>query len=111
MNTPNNNIDFVPENTLDPAAGVNIAIDHIDALLQLSVIGIENTPPAAPNDGDRYIIGTGAGDWVGEDNKIARYIADGDYWQFFNASLCINQADESLYGFFAGQWKVLAAAN
>ena len=40
MSSVNNNIPFVPENTIDPAAGLNEAIKAIDALLQ-EVAGTE----------------------------------------------------------------------
>lgn len=111
MTTLNNNIPFVAENTLDPAAGLNQALDIIDGSLQLSVVAMQDTPPASPSDGDRFIVGTGSGDWAGHNNKIARYSADGDAWNFFTAYYCINQADESLYGLFGGSWKVLAATT
>ena len=111
MSTPNNQIPFIAENTLDPAAGLNLALDVIDGPLQLSVVALQDDPPSAPIDGDRYIVGVGTGDWAGQDNKIARYIADGDSWSFFTALYCVNQSDESFYGFFAGTWKVLASTT
>lgn len=96
--TVNNSIPLVPENTTDPAAGLNLAIDTIDALLQLSVLGIETAPPSGASDGDRYILDTGAtGDWAGEDGKIARYVATGDYWQFYDANFAFNLSDSKLY--------------
>ena len=96
--TPNNGIDYVPENTTDPAAGLNLALDTIDALLQLAVIGIETAPPCGASDGDRYIVDTGAtGDWSGEDNKVARYVATGDYWQFHEAKIALNLSDSKIY--------------
>lgn len=110
INTINNAIPYVPENTLDPAAGLNLALNTVDALLQCSVLAIQNTPPATPANGDRYLVGVGTGDWVGQNDKIARWVTPGDYWEFYNANFCINQTDESLYGFFGGTWKVLAVA-
>lgn len=96
--TPNNDIPYVPENTTDPAAGLNLALDTIDALLQLAVIGIETAPPSGSTDGDRYIVDTGAtGDWAGEDGKIARYVATGDYWQFHDAKIALNLSDSKIY--------------
>ena len=110
MNTPNNEIPFVPENTLDPAAGLNQAIDKVDGLLQLSVIDFLDAPPASPSDGDRYIVTVGVGAWLGQDDKVARYIADGDSWQFYDAYSAVCQNDEAIYGKFSGVWKVLATA-
>lgn len=103
--TVNNAIPLVPENTTDPAAGLNLAIDKIDVLLQLAVLGIETAPPSGSLDGDRYIIGPGAtGDWSGQDGKIARYVATGDFWDFHNASVVLNEEDDQLYVFNGSGW-------
>lgn len=116
--TPNINIPYVPENTLDPAAGLNLALNVIDALLQTAVIDMGQTaPPGSPNDGDLHIVGTGAtGAWAGQDNNLARYVAEGDFWQFYEAGVevhyVINRDDGNLYKFIegspVGSW-VLAA--
>lgn len=89
-NSANNAIPFVPENTIDPAAGLNQAINVIDALLQLSVVSLgENVPPASPASGTRYIVGTApTGAWAGQANKLARYL-DGA-WSFFVASTAVS---------------------
>lgn len=85
MPTPNTGIPYVPEGTLDPAAGLNLALNHIDGLLQAAVLGTEDAPPGSPADGDQYIVGAGSGDWVGQDDNVARYVAEGTYWQFYEA--------------------------
>jgi hypothetical protein len=55
---------------------------RLDALVQLSVIGFETTPPTDPDLGDRYIVDTGGtGDWAGRDLFVAFWSQDG--WQFF----------------------------
>lgn len=108
--TPNNTIPLVPENVLDPAAGLNQALDKIDGPLQLSVLGIEDAPPSGSTNGDRYIVGVGSGDWTGEDNRIARYIEDGDFWEFFDAYYCVNQADGCFYCFIGGIWVDMVCA-
>lgn len=107
-NSVNNNIPYVPENVLDPAAGLNLAINHIDATLQLSVLGIEDSPPSESVDGDRYIVGTGAGAWAGEDDRIARYVEDGNYWQFFDAFYAVNQGDGKFYVKLTGVWSAIS---
>src|SRR5690606_18524327 len=83
MSTPNTGIPYVPENTQDPAAGLNLALNVIDALLQTAVIDMGQTaPPVSPSDGDLHIVGTGAtGAWAGQDNNLARYVAEGDIWR------------------------------
>lgn len=118
--TPNINIPYVPENTLDPAAGLNLALNFIDALLQTAVISMDLTaPPMTNSDGDLYIVaGTGGvatGAWAGHELDLARYVAEGDFWQFFEAGVevhyVINREDGNLYKFVPGSegsW-VLAA--
>ena len=117
MSTPNTGIPYVPENTQDPAAGLNLALNVIDALLQTAVIDMGQTaPPGSPNDGDLHIVGTGAtGAWAGQDNNLARYVAEGDFWQFYEAGVkvhyVLNRDDGNLYKFVPGSpgsW-VLAA--
>lgn len=121
MSTPNKHIPYVPESTLDPAAGLNLALNFIDALLQTAVIAMDLTaPPGSPiDDGALYIVagtgGTATGDWAGHELDLARYVAQGDFWQFYEAgseaSLCINLEDGNLYKWVDGSppsW-VLAA--
>lgn len=103
-NTPNAGIPYVTQGTLDPAAGLNLALNVIDALLQTAVIEIgRNTPPVSPSDGDLYIVGVGTGDWTGQDDNLARFVADGAFWQFFTAGvqvhLVINREDSGLYSY------------
>ena len=95
-NTINNGIPFVPENTIDPAAGLNLALNTIDVLLQLAVeTALSNTPPAGV-EGERHIVGavpTGA--WAGQAGKVARYLDAG--WHFYQARAALNKADGKLY--------------
>lgn len=104
MTTPNTQIPEVPEGTLDPAAGLNLALNHIDALLQATVIEVgTNSPPGSPQDGDTYIVGTGTGAWSGEDGNLARYVSEGTFWQFFEAGteirIVFNLDDFGIYVF------------
>lgn len=100
MPTPNSGIPYVPENTTDPAAGLNLSLHVIDALLTPEVLGLgTTTPPVSPADGDLYVVGPAAtGDWSGEDENLARYVAEGDFWQFYTAGV---QAKAVLY---LGAW-------
>lgn len=120
MNTPNTGIPLVPEGTLDPAAGLNEALDVVDALLQTAVISLALTaPPGTSQDGDLYIVagegGTATGDWAGHENDLARKVSEGDFWQFFTAGvqvhLVVNQDDLGLYRFDTGSpggWSLAA---
>ncbi|WP_299582123.1 DUF2793 domain-containing protein [uncultured Microbulbifer sp.] len=104
--TPNNGIPYAQEGTLDPAASLNQALDTIDALLQIEVLGIQNDPPGSPSDGDRYLVAIGTGTWAGKDGQLARYVADPGYWQFFPAKVALNKADGLLYINGSGGWQV-----
>lgn len=108
--TVNNQIPFVPENTLDPAAGLNAALQVIDALLQLTVLAIQNDPPVSPADGDRYIVGVGSGAWAGQDDLVAMWIATGSYWQFRPARIALNLADGYAYARTGAGWAILSGA-
>jgi hypothetical protein len=104
MNTPNVGIPYVTQGTLDPAAGLNLALNVIDALLQCAVIELgRNTPPVSPADGDMYIVGVGTGAWAGQDDNLARYVADGAFWQFYTAGiqvrLIVNLDDSGIYSY------------
>lgn len=106
MSTPNVGIPYVPQGTLDPAAGLNLSLNVIDALLQTAVIEIGlNTPPGSPSDGDLYIVGVGTGAWSGQDDNLARYVADGAFWQFYTAgtqvNLVVNREDSGIYAYNA----------
>ena len=107
MSSINNNIPFVPENTIDPAAGLNESINVIDALLQVQVQTINtNTPPGSPTEGFRYVIGTApTGAWAGQSNKLARYL-DGA-WSFYSACIVVCLADNKLYIRSTGNWIVV----
>jgi Protein of unknown function (DUF2793) len=107
-NTPSNAIPYVPQNTQDPAAGLNLALNVIDALLNTRVINMTTTaPPGSPADGDMYVVGAGAtGAWATHDHAFARWVADGAFWQFYAAGveawLVLNKADGNLYKWNAG---------
>lgn len=106
--TPNRGIPYVPEATLDPAAGLNLALNVIDALLQTAVISMaETAPPVTNADGDLYIVAAPAtGAWALQEDNLARFVAEGSFWQFYTAGsqvfYVINRADGNLYKFQEG---------
>lgn len=118
--TPRIGIPYVPENTLDPAAGLNLSLNFLDALTQCRVIAMDLTePPATAGDGDQYIVagegGVATGAWAGHELELARFVDQGNFWQFYrpgeNVSYCVNDADGGFYKFVPGSpgsW-VLAA--
>lgn len=107
--TVNNGIPFVPENTTDPAAGLNLSLLTIDMLLHLAVESIgDTTPPATVIDGARYIVGVGAtGAWSGYDNKLAMWIDNPGYWEFRDAYFAYNKSDDTIY-IFSTSWAAYA---
>lgn len=109
-NTINNGIPFVPENTIDPAAGLNLSLNTIDALLQLLVITVgANTPPTGV-EGNRYIVGTSpTGAWSGQANKLARFL-DGA-WHFYSARYALNVADGLWYVRSSSTWAALSSGG
>lgn len=117
MTTPNNGIPWVPENTQDPAAGLNDALRVIDALLQCTVIDMAlTTPPGSPADGDLYIVGAGATDaWAGKDDWLAQYVDDGAFWLFYEpgtqARIVFSLGDGGLYVWHGGVWALLAQVS
>lgn len=97
MSSVNNGIPFVPENTVDPAAGLNLSINTIDAILQVRVETLgEAAPPASPTNGERHVVGASpSGAWAGQANKLARFLDGG--WDFYDAAIVVNLADDKLY--------------
>lgn len=117
MSTPNTGIPYVPEGTLDPAAGLNLALNVIDALLQTRVLSMALTaPPGSPADGDLYVPASPAtGAWAGLEDYLVRYVEEGDFWQSYEPGvqvhLLLNNADNGFYKYVPGSpggW-VLAA--
>lgn len=108
--TINNGIPLVPENTIDPAAGLNEALNVADALIQVDVISLTVTaPPASPVVGDRYIVPTGAtGAWAGQAGKLARW-EEGLFWAFYNAQFVTNNG--VAYTKTSGGWSVISGSG
>jgi len=66
---------------LDPTEADLVQLAQATLLTAIPVDGWTATPPGAPSEGARYIVGAGAtGDWAAQDEKIAAYI-NGD-WAF-----------------------------
>lgn len=108
-NTVNNSIPFVPENTIDPAAGLNESLLTVDALLQLAVVSVgDNTPPGSPANGARYVVGTApTGAWAGRANQVAQWLGGG--WRFYAARYVLNLADGLMYVRQGATWGVAPA--
>lgn len=105
----NNGIPFVPENTIDPAAGLNESLLTVDALLQLAVVSVgDNAPPGSPANGARYVVGTApTGAWAGRANQVAQWLDGG--WRFYQARYALNTADGLMYVRQGATWGVAPA--
>lgn len=118
MTTPNRGIPYVPQGTLDPAAGLNDALDVIDAIIVPRVISMSLTaPPGSPQDGDLYIpAATATGAWTGLEDNLVRYREEGSLWQSYEPEsvyLLVNADDGALYVWdFAstGSWVQITGA-
>lgn len=52
--------------------------------MQVRVLTVgDGAPPVSPADGDRHIVGVGTGAWATHNNELARYVAEGAFWQFY----------------------------
>ena len=104
--TIQNGIPFVPESTIDPAAGLNLALKVADALIQVKVQAIQNDPPVSPVEGYMYIVGdTPSAEWIDQAGKLAQYLDAG--WNFYNGVIAVNLADSKLYINVAAGWVVV----
>jgi uncharacterized protein DUF2793 len=79
-NTPNLALPYLAAAQAQKHVTVNEALDHLDGLVQLSVISTNLTaPPASPAEGDRYIVAASAtGAWAGWDDSVAHF--SGGVW-------------------------------
>lgn len=112
-----NHIPYVPQDTLDPAAGLNEAIRVIDALLNTRVENMtQNAPTSADEvDGACFIVGPApTGVWAGHAKAIAQFVAEGAFWKFYEAGveawLVLNKTDNNLYKYNAATtaWELAA---
>lgn len=81
--TPHFNLDYLMPEQAQKHVTLNDALRRLDGLVQLSVKNrTEHAPPAAPENGDRYLIAASAtGAWSGQDGQLALY--EDTAWHFF----------------------------
>ena len=89
----------------------NEALIRLDALIQIAVVAMaQNAPPARPNSGDRYVVGTApSADFSGQAGRIASY--DGTSWRFLAPKagwIIFNIADTLIYSFDGTNWRTLS---
>ncbi|MAP96052.1 MAG: hypothetical protein CMK07_13990 [Ponticaulis sp.] len=81
--TANLSLPYLLSNQAQKHVTLNESLRALDGLVQASVVsrGLA-TPPASPNDGDRYLVAAGAtDDWAGQEGDLALYVDGG--WLFF----------------------------
>lgn len=84
----------------------NEAQTVLDAILQLSVVDVADTPPPTATVGECWIIGsTAQGDWANHANEIAVCVTDG--WKFITPQEGTAAYDQAQGRFlvFANEWK------
>jgi|GEM_PF-4430327 len=107
MSTSDNlKFDLLEQNQAQKDVTINEALIQVDALLNNGAIDKDlTTPPTTPNNGDIYIIPTGAAsNWAGQDNNIAWF---NQIWRFIepNEGMTIWVNDEDvLYTFDGTTW-------
>ena len=81
-NSPNLILPYLDANQSQKHVTHNDALRKLDALVNISVLAIQASPPGSPANGDRYIVATGGtGAWLGKDTNVAAY-QDGA-WNFY----------------------------
>lgn len=92
----------------------NEAIRLLDGIVQMSVKDRDRTtPPGAPADGDRHLVGSGAtGAWHSWDLSIAYYV-DGAWMRLAARPgwLCWIEADEQLLAYDGADWGPIGAGG
>jgi len=75
MTTPNLALPYLAAAQAQKHVTVNEALDHLDGVVQLSVISSSLTaPPPSPVEGERYIVAASAtGAWASWDGSVAHY--------------------------------------
>lgn len=83
MPTPNLGLPFIAQGQAQKEVTHNESLRILDALIQIAVVDRDLlSPPAAPGEGQRWIVKSGAtGAWAGHDNAVAAFLDGG--WSFF----------------------------
>lgn len=92
----------------------NDALRMLDALVQLSVLDRDlTTPPASPDEGQRWIVKSGAsGAWGGHDDAVAAWQDGG--WAFYVPRAgwtCYVEDENALLTFDGGAWQVVTGSE
>lgn len=113
-NTPNLDLPYIQAAQAQKHVTHNEAIRALDAILHICVLDRDlTTPPAEPNEGDRYLVAEGAdGDWDEQDGTIAAW-QDGA-WAFYAPQIgwVTYVADEAvLIAFDGSSWNPVSLTS
>ncbi len=93
--TPRFSLPFLFSGQAQKEFFVNEAHAMIDALLHPAIEGMATAPPAGPQEGESWLVGTGAtGDWASKDDAIAISASGG--WVFVTPTAGLTVYDKSL---------------
>lgn len=101
---------YLTSGQMQPEVTINAALIAIDSLTNISVISnTTTTPPASPNDGDTYIIPSGAtGAWASNTNNIAVWVANNSAWSIYTPqSGWLAVLGNQLYTYTGSAWTAL----
>lgn len=104
--TPRLKLPFMSTAQVQKELTFNELAAMVDALIQLYIISVTLTaPPAAPSEGDVYVIANGAtGVWLGRDQQIAFYVGGWHYVTPQQGWLGYVAADSNYYRYEGGAW-------
>ena len=86
LKSPNLNMPYIAPAQAQKHVTHNEALSRLDAIVQLSVLAVTDTPPENPQEGQRVIIGAApSGDFEGQALKLAAF-QDG-VWMFYEAKM------------------------
>ncbi len=110
--SPNLSLPFIQPSQAQKHVTHNLAIERLDALVQMSVSDLQAAaPPADPPEGELMVVATGAtGEFAGEDGKLA-YRTNGA-WLFITPRNGFKAWVESLGAFYVhrnGLWYTLSS--
>jgi len=107
LTTPNLDLPYIAPAQAQKHVTHNEAIRALDALVQLSVIAIQDIPPESPAEGERYIVGAAPSGAFDQHTHNVAAFQDGA-WAFFTPQpgwQAYDQDQGSLLVFNNGEWQ------
>ena len=88
--TPKLGLPLIAASQAQKHVTMNESLYALDALMQTTVLDKDlSAPPGSPNDGDAYLVDSGAsGTWVGQSGNVAAFY--NGLWTFFVTPLYFN---------------------